>query len=227
MAHDLTREFNRRGPWVTKFVIDNQEYGGRYEAADDTRLKWFRQHFPHARTILELGSLEGGHSFALAVLPDVERIVAVEGRRKNLRRAKFVQELLHLGKVEFVRADLETVDLTRLGSFDVVLCMGVLYHLREPWRLLGNMRRAAGGAFIWTHYAEDSRARVTRHGYKGRLYREWFFLWEPLSGLRPASFWPRRPDLLRMLADAGFVDASVVDDRPDHEHGPAITISVR
>jgi tRNA (mo5U34)-methyltransferase len=38
-------------------------------------------------------------------------------------------------KVEFRRLDLQTLDPAQLGQFDVVLCLGVLYHLRHP--LLG------------------------------------------------------------------------------------------
>jgi hypothetical protein len=107
MAEDLKREFDRRRPWVTKFVIQGREYGGHYDAANDSRLKWFQQDFPDAQTILELGSLEGGHSFALAALPHVKRVIAAEGRPNNLRRAQFVQGLLGQEKVDFISANLE------------------------------------------------------------------------------------------------------------------------
>jgi hypothetical protein len=105
--------------------------------------------------------------------------------------------------------------------------MGVLYHLPQPWRLLKQMSRAVQGAFVWTHYAEPHQAKATRHHYQGRLYREWFFLFEPLSGLSPTSFWPTRADLLRMFAEVGFVDTTIVEDNPSHPHGPAITFATR
>lgn len=38
-------------------------------------------------------------------------------------------------KVEFHRLDLQTLDPAQLGQFDIVLCLGVLYHLKHP--LLG------------------------------------------------------------------------------------------
>ena len=68
MAEDLKREFDRRRPWVTKFVIQGREYGGHYDAANDSRLKWFQQDFPDAQTILELGSLDGSSFLKLAVV---------------------------------------------------------------------------------------------------------------------------------------------------------------
>jgi SAM-dependent methyltransferase len=227
MPDDLKREFARRRPWATRFVIQGHTYGGAYDAASDKRLVWYQQQFPEAQTILELGSLEGGHSFALAAQPHVQRVVAVEGRSANLRRARFVQSLLGQTKVEFILANLEKVDLARLGAFDVVFCSGLLYHLPEPWKLLAQLQPMSRGIFLWTHYVEEARANVQRHAYRGRLYREWFFLFEVLSGLSPLSFWPTRGDLWRMLADCGFGEVILIEDDPSHEHGPAITLAAR
>jgi SAM-dependent methyltransferase len=227
MAEDLKREFDRRRPWVTKFVIQGREYGGHYDAANDNRLKWFQQDFPDAQTILELGSLEGGHSFALAALPHVKRVIAVEGRSNNLRRAQFVQGLLGQEKVDFISANLEKLDLASLGPCDVVFCVGLLYHLPKPWKLIEQMSKVSRGVFLWTHYVEKPKANATRHHYTGRLYWEWFFLFEALSGLSPVSFWPTQSELLRMLADYGFEDTTIIEDNPSHEHGPAITLAAR
>ncbi len=43
-------------------------------------------------------------------------------------------------KVEPVVADFQTVDLDELGSFDVVLYLGVLYHMKEPLTCLERLR---------------------------------------------------------------------------------------
>src|SRR5688572_7803277 len=123
MVDNLKREFDKRKPWVTQFVIQGQTYGGTYDAAGDPRLKWFQDHFPDAQKVLELGSLEGGHSFALASLPHINQVVAVEGRKESFERAQFVQRELNQSKVKFVHANLENLDLTSLGEFDVVFCV--------------------------------------------------------------------------------------------------------
>jgi hypothetical protein len=68
---------------------------------------------------------------------------------------------------------------------------------------------------------------ATRHHYTGRLYWEWFLLFEARSGLSPVSFWPTQSELLRMLADYGFGDTTIIEDNPSHEHGPAITLAAR
>jgi hypothetical protein len=56
MTYDLKREFDKRRPWVTKFVVQGEAYGGSYDLTTDVRLRWFQQHFPDAHRILELGT---------------------------------------------------------------------------------------------------------------------------------------------------------------------------
>jgi SAM-dependent methyltransferase len=220
----LAREFRRRGPWVTRFTVDGRTYGGDFDAARDARVTAFAEAFPGARRVLELGSLEGGHSFALAALPGMEEVVAVEGREANLARARFAQGVLDARGVTFVHADLEHTDLRSLGSFDAVYCVGLLYHQPNPWDQLGRMAAVSDGVFLWTHYAAAEALRAG--GYPGVAYRE-FGLADPLSGLSEASFWPTRDALLAMLRDAGLRDVAVLEDDPEHPHGPGITLTAR
>jgi len=44
-------------------------------------------------------------------------------------------------KVEDVVADFTTVDLEELGTFDIVLYLGVLYHMKEPLTCLERVRK--------------------------------------------------------------------------------------
>jgi hypothetical protein len=131
-----------------------------------------------------------------------------------------------LGQVS-ISANLEKLDLASLGPCDVVFCVGLLYHLPKPWKLIEQMSKVSRGVFLWTHYVEKPKANATRHHYTGRLYWEWFFLFEALSGLSPVSFWPTQSELLRMLADYGFGDTTIIEDNPSHEHDPAITLAAR
>ena len=224
---DLEREFQRRGPWVTRFTVEGATYGGKYDAGADNRLDLFRAQFPKAKRILELGSLEGGHSFAFARSPGVEHVVAIEGRRDNLERAQFIQGLLGEPRVQFIHANLEEFDLASLGSFDVVVCLGLLYHLPAPWELVQRISRVAPALFLWSHYAEPQRAKTVKNGYRGWIYPEWGFAFEPLSGMSVSSFWPTREEFLRMLADNGFPHQDILEEQPFHPHGPAFTLAAR
>jgi tRNA (mo5U34)-methyltransferase len=51
-------------------------------------------------------------------------------------------------KVEPVKADIATADLDALGRFDVVLCLGVLYHMKEPFTLLERVRSLTDGGGV-------------------------------------------------------------------------------
>jgi tRNA (mo5U34)-methyltransferase len=61
--------------------------------------------------------------------------------------------------VEPVVADFMTTDLDALGSFDVVLYLGVLYHMREPLAALQRVRQVAKQVAVIETAAIDIRGR--------------------------------------------------------------------
>jgi SAM-dependent methyltransferase len=192
--------FAARAPWATGFRVGGCHYGGAYVPADDGRLAEFCRLHPAPGRVLELGSLEGGHSFALAGRG--WDVVAVEGRPASLARAAWLHGAAFPGaRVRFVPGDVRTLDLAGLGTFDAVFCVGLLYHLPEPWELLRRLHALAPVLFVCTHFALTDE--VTAGGYRGRWYAE-HGPGDPLSGLEPRSFWPTRPEVLRMVADTGW-----------------------
>ncbi len=224
MAMDLKAEFARRGPWITHFLIDGVESGGQFRALDDPRIDQFFEHFPNVRTILELGSLEGGHTFVLARRPGVERVLALEARVSNIAKARFVQKLLQIDNAQFVEADLEKSDLTRFGTFDAVFCSGLLYHLPEPWKLIEQIPRITPRLFIWTHYADDPHANVVFGDLRGKEHMEGG-PGEPLSGMSAKSLWLTLDSLLKLLTSAGFETVQILHNDLKHSNGPAVTIT--
>jgi 2-polyprenyl-3-methyl-5-hydroxy-6-metoxy-1,4-benzoquinol methylase len=80
--------------------------------------------------VLDLACLEGhfGIEFAL----HGSTVVALEGREANLEKARFVKRVLCLDKLELVLDDVRNLNEDRHGFFDVVLCLGILYHLDTP-----------------------------------------------------------------------------------------------
>lgn len=221
---NLEEEFERRAPWVTKFVIDGTEYGGDFDPSNDPRVPMFFKWFPDAREILEFGSLEGGHTFNLARRPGVKRVVALEARASNLERAVFVQHLLDISNIEFKVANLEEIDLTTFGKFDALFCSGLLYHLPEPWKLISQFSKLSSNLFIWTHYADDNQANEIINGYAGKSYRE-AGISDPLSGLSNVSFWPTLSSLIKMLTQNGYQKIHVLENNLTHPHGPAVIMA--
>ncbi len=219
----ITEHFDRLGPWVTRFTIDGREYGGSVSLDDDRRVRQFFEAFPDARTVLELGSLEGAHTFQLAARAGAH-VTAVEGREENLERARFLQRLLAVDNVAFHLADLETARLASFGRFDAVFCCGLLYHLPEPWRLLDDLASASDNVFIWTHVASDEAGDVEIGDLRGCWYEEGGRA-DMLSGLSPRSFWLTLDSLLDRLTRGGY--AVEVLDEQAHQHGPAVTLAAR
>jgi 2-polyprenyl-3-methyl-5-hydroxy-6-metoxy-1,4-benzoquinol methylase len=156
---DTRAEFEKLNPWVTKFHIAGEEYGGNFDALNDARIAQFFEIFPAVETVIELGSLEGGHSFALAQNPVVKRVLAIEGREKNIEKAKLVQKLLDDKKVEFVPGDIEKLDFEQFGPFDAVFCSGLLYHLPKPWELSPKLALVSPNIFIWKQISEEAKAK--------------------------------------------------------------------
>jgi SAM-dependent methyltransferase len=133
---DLTSEFAKLVPWIFKFRIDGTDYGGEISALGDMRVERFFRFAPNAANILELGALEGAQTFILAERSGVKKVIALKGRAANLRKARFLQELLRVENAEFAQANLEETDLSSYGKFDAVFCCGLLYHLPKPWKLI-------------------------------------------------------------------------------------------
>ena len=222
MKTGLDQEFEKLAPWVFQFRIGDRDYGGGISAVGDIRIDQYFHFAPRAKTILELGSLEGAHSFILAQSPGVERVVAIEAREANLRKARFVQSLLGIENIDFVQANLENADLTQHGKFDAVFCSGLLYHLPEPWNLIKQLAKVAPLLFVWTQYAAEHEATDVGDGLRGKIHLEGGPD-EPLSGMSPSALWLTLASLREVAARAGYERFEIIHDDVSHPNGPAIT----
>lgn len=221
---NLDEKFNRMNPWITKFFIDGNAYGGWFDAMNDERIKQFFRSFPDVKTILELGSLEGGHSFALAQNSSVEKIIAIEARDKNLEKAHFIKELLEDEKVEFVKGNLEKTDLSKLGKFDAIFCSGLLYHLPKPWELIEQCCQISSRLFLSTQYAGEKEAKKFSNNLRGKWYAEGSWL-DPLSGVSKYSFWLSMGSLINILTFNGYKNINIFDNNLSHPKGPLVTLA--
>jgi SAM-dependent methyltransferase len=223
---ELAAEFAKLGPWIFQFRIEGHDYGGGISAAGDARIEQFFRFAPNPATILELGALEGAHTVMLAEHPGVQRVLALEGREANLRKARFVQEQLKVKNAEFGQANLEHVRLAEFGTFDVVFCSGLLYHLPEPWKLIEQFPAVAPAVFIWTQYAAEEEAKDIGRGLRGKIHVEGGPE-EPLSGMSATSIWLTLASLRELLRASGYQKIDIIHDDPNHANGPAVTICAR
>ncbi len=100
-------------------------------------------------------------------------------------------------KVEPVVGDFQEIDLDGLGRFDVVLYLGVLYHVHDPFRALQRVARVTKGvAVIETELVAIPGAEH---------YGAWEFIAGDALGHDPTNWWvPNRVGLISMLEAAGF-----------------------
>jgi SAM-dependent methyltransferase len=93
------------------------------------------------KRVLDVGS-GPGHFASFYAARDCT-VVAVEGRADNVDALR----QRHPG-VHAVVADVQTFDLGELGRFDVVHCLGLLYHLENPLAALRNIVRVCEGVLL-------------------------------------------------------------------------------
>ncbi len=104
--------------------------------------------------VLDLGALEGLYGIELAL--SGAEVVFVEGREASGERIRFAVESLGLERAEVVTQDVQALTSQEHGEFDVVLCIGLLYHLDAAgvFVLLERMRSVCRGLLVLdTHVA--------------------------------------------------------------------------
>jgi hypothetical protein len=207
--------------FVTGFKFEGAMFGGDRDAVNDYRIRKLNELCDlEGKRILELGPLEGGHTLAMSKLGPRE-IVAVEGRPENFIKCAIIKTLYDLNNTRFVLDDLRSATLEKLGRFDICVCLGVLYHLPNPYRVLQAISAVADRVYIWTQHSSDSypegdMIKIELEGFVGNAKRasEGKYYSEVLSksqaGLQERSVWFSLNDLVAAVHDAGFDDVEVL-----------------
>jgi len=110
-------------------------------------------------------------------------------------------------RVTWRKQDIREVELQ---SFDLILNLGLFYHLTVDDQV-ALLQRAAGRPMILDTHVATSRPthelsdEVTVGGYRGRLYAEKGWVGRTTASWgNDESFWPTRSELYRMLRDHGY-----------------------
>lgn len=168
--------------------------------------------------VLDLACLEGLYGIEFA--RHGAEVVGIEGREANIEKARFVKDALSLNNISLVQDDVRNLSAEKYGHFDIVLCLGILYHLDAPdvfhfvEKISDICRRVA---FIDTHVAVSAD---TSYSYKGHEYHGWSFTEHPTEASPEAklkstwasldnvkSFWLTVPSLFNLLSNSNFTSA--------------------
>jgi SAM-dependent methyltransferase len=131
------------------YTRGDQVYGDEFKVRRAVRLIEDLVRRPWAELrIADLGCNEGLYACEFALRG--ASVVGVEGREGNIAKARFAKEALGLDNLELVHDDVRSLTPERFGSFDVVLCWGLLYHLDTPelFRFVEQIRETCHGVAI-------------------------------------------------------------------------------
>jgi methyltransferase family protein len=170
------------------------------------------------KTVVEFGSLEGGHTVALCRLAG--KVVCLEGRDKNIEKTRERCRLYGVTP-EIVKADLE-YDIP--PKADVFFHSGVLYHLQDPVGHLIKLRDLTDAIVLDTHHVKDPTVKY-ECPIDGKLYDCWLYnepSSNPKAGLRPFSRWLALKDIVGLLSQ-WFSKVEVARDEKER-NGPRATI---
>jgi 2-polyprenyl-3-methyl-5-hydroxy-6-metoxy-1,4-benzoquinol methylase len=133
----LANHISQYGEWVYDIPLPHGIWTRGHEGLPHTRLKRVLQiiadisHKPLSECrILDLGCLDGIFSIEFAL--HGTDVTGIEIREDNLRRAIFVKDAHQLTNVQFIRDDVRNISAAKYGSYDVILCSGIIYHLPIP-----------------------------------------------------------------------------------------------
>jgi 2-polyprenyl-3-methyl-5-hydroxy-6-metoxy-1,4-benzoquinol methylase len=125
------------GDWAYDIPLPHDIWTGANLQKPHTRLKRIFQiandlcNKPlSACLVLNLGCRDGISSIECAL--HGAATIGVEMREANIQKAQFCQEVLGLNNVEFCQDDVRNISLESYGTFDVILCSGIVDHLPAP-----------------------------------------------------------------------------------------------
>jgi tRNA (mo5U34)-methyltransferase len=177
------------GAWDGKYSFEAEQSGASRVVALDHYI-WRLDHVAR--------SAYYDHCKSEGVLPDPEMID--NGFLMDSLHGKTGFDLAHAwldSKVESVVDDFMTTDLAALGTFDVVLYFGVLYHMVDP---VGALRRLRS---VTKELAVIETAAVLVPGYEGESLSA-FFAGDDLHADHGNWFAPNELALHGMCRSAGF-----------------------
>lgn len=219
------------------------ETGGFAGLFEDPRIDWMVEMLGGVadKRILELGPLEGGHTYQLETKHDAGEIVAIEANERAYLKCLISKEILETQRARFLLGDFNRYMADSGERFDLVVACGVLYHMENPAEHIKLLCGAADSVFVWSHYFDreliesagehvaqkfKTETTVEFEGYQHVVYRQDYLDalgWGGFCGAgREYANWLQLGDIYKLFDAYGFdIEATGFED-PNHRHGPAL-----
>jgi tRNA (mo5U34)-methyltransferase len=247
---ELERRVEALAPWFHNINLNGvwtapDHFLGDYPGA---KFRRFAPHLPKdlsGKSVLDIGCNAGFYSIEMR-RRGADRVLGIDSDQRYLEQARLATEVLgYEGEIEF--AKLDVYDVGAIGeTFDLVIFMGVLYHLRHPLLALDLIREHVAKDMLLFQSMQRGSPHVLKldddyefaetsiffetsfpklHFIERQYSNDWTNWWVPNRACTEA-----------MLRSAGFsIDKRIeeevylcrVTDRPYAKFGPATVYPVR
>jgi len=194
--------------------------------------------------VLELGPLEGGHSYQLEKA-GAASVLAVEANSRAYLKCLIAKEITGMNNVHFKHGDFMSYLRAQPPRFDMVLASGVLYHQQQPMELISLLSGITDRVLVWTHYYDEEIVRESAHlmsifksvnrtqysGYEHTLHRQEYQTALLTPGFCGAgahySHWMERDELLGAWKHVGYRMVEVLQEDRYFVNGPCFLLAVQ
>lgn len=211
-------------PWFHNLDLDGVKTAPEHFLGDYPTFKWqgFRHLVPEdltGRTVLDIGCNAGFYALEMK-RRGADLVVGIDSDPRYLAQARLAADVAGL---DIELAQLSVYDVAELRqSFDLVIFMGVLYHLRHPLLALDLLyEEVVGGQMLFQSMLRGSRAipcLAPDHPFEDAAvferegYPRMSFVEHNYAG-DPTNWWvPNRAGMEAMLRSAGFRILSGTED---------------
>jgi hypothetical protein len=218
--------------------------GGFAGLFDDARATWAIERLGGVNnaTVLELGPLEGGHTYMLD-RAGARSITAIEGNKRCYLKCLITKELLSVHSAHVLLGDFSSWLEAHEERFDVIWATGVLYHMTNPLRLLRLLADRTDRLHIWTHFYPDDYwpsplppplTSIEDREFEGENIRHYLRSYMGAEsnpaycgGVYSGSVWLRRSDILTVLKKLGFSNIEIEFETPFTGNGASFALVAR
>ena len=189
---------------------------------------------------LELGPLEGGHTFMLSQA-GASDITSIESNQRAFLKCLITKELLGYKAHTLLGDFIPFLQKAKADGdkYDFLLASGVLYHMVDPVMAMDLFMSASNQIGIWTHFYDrkvvsskwpkkfSSPEQVEYQGQPIEICRQSYetaLSWGGFcGGSAPYSYWMSKDAITSMLSRNNF-RFEILDEDLHHQNGPCMLL---